>query len=470
MKKIYSKTLSLALLPFLGTSLYAAEYLTPANAVEDDHAYETVDHTDDKKDGYLLGEGWKLNGDLRVGYVNYDYSNDPKNPNPNTNKGHTDSKGIYVLPKLSITSPEYNGLSFKVTGAGSTDFGINDPLYETRTFGFGSDLSSYIILQEAYIKYVNGDHTFLAGNYELSTPMVDADDWYLFANTFQGAYYKNTSIENMMFAGGYIYKMAGPWDSGADGANFHTIADTSYVPNNDGGPDYKAMAGDAGMWAGVVQYTKDEHNLQLWDYYAVDLYNTFFGQYDYNAKFDGGSYDAGVQIIDFQGVGALKSTAALDPNFEGIDYSIFSLRFDTKLDSGFDLSTGAAFYTDGPGTGATLGAWGGYPYLANGMIFHFFEAGDLRNTNSYKLQLGYDFGEQGVDGLWVGTRFTYFDLDPKYSISSETGLGQEYQKNYGLRVSYSHDTGYYFTGTYEYVDLDQQPSISALRLIGGYKF
>jgi hypothetical protein len=192
------------------------------------------------------------------------------------------------------------------------------------------------------------------------------------------------------------------------------------------------------------------------------LYNTFFGQYDYSGKFEGGSYDAGLQLINFKDVGGNR--------FTPIDYSIFSLKFDGKLDNGFDFSTGAAFYTDGPGTGATLGSWGGYPYLANGMIFHFFEAGDMRNVNSYKAQLGYDFGKQGVDGLWVGARYTYFDLDPQYSISSSTGLGQDYQQNYGIRVSYNHPSGFYFTGTYEYVDLDQQPEISSLRLIGGYKF
>ena len=455
-----SKTLFYTLLPLITTSVYAAESLAPSNAVEDDHAYETVSHTDQKNDGYIFEKGWKINGDLRIGYVNYDYSNDPKNFNPNINKGHKDSKGIYIIPKLSISSPTYNGFSFKVTGAGSTDFGINDSVYESRTFGFGASGSSYALLQEAYIKYMNGGHTLLAGNYELSTPMVDADDWYLLANTFQGIYYKNTTMQNIMFAGGYIYKMAGPWDSGADGANFHTIAETSYVAQED-----KDNAGDAGMWAGVFQYTKDEHNLQIWDYYAVDLYNTLYLQYDYNSKFNGGTFDAGTQIINFKEIGNLANNT-----YTEIDYTILSFRLDGKLDNGFDISTGASFYSDGPGTGATLGSWGGYPYLANGMIFHIFEAGDMRNTNSYKVQLGYDFSNQGIDGLWAGVRYTYFDLDPKYSISSETGLGQEQQENYGIRVSYNHPDGYYFTGTYEYVDLDQQRSISALRLIGGYKF
>ena len=252
--------------------------------------------------------------------------------------------------------------------------------------------------------------------------------------------------------------MAGVWDGGAtDPHRFHSIADQSYVDQRD-----KDNADDAGMWAGMFKYEKDAHNFQIWDYYAVDLYNTLFAQYDYAGEFDGGNYTAGAQLINFKDVG--------DNTYTPIDYSIYSLRFDGKFDNGFDFSTGAAFYTDGPGAGATLGAWGGYPYLANGMIFHFFEAGDMTNANSYKAQVGYDFGDQGVEGLWVGARYTYFDLDPKYSVSSSTGLGQDTQHNYGLRVSYNDPSGIYFTGTYEYVDLDQQPSIDALRLIGGYKF
>ena len=457
MKLSHAKTLLLALLPMVGISLNAADSTVAANIVDDDHAYETVTHTDEKKEGYVFGDGWKVTGDLRAGYVNYDYSNSPKNPDPAVNKGHMDSRGIYVIPKISITSPTYNGFSFKITGAGITDFGINDEIYETRTFAFG-DGTSYGILQEAYIKYENSGHTLLAGNYELSTPMVDADDWYLLANTFQGAYYKNTTIENIMFAGGYIYKMAGVWDGGATNPHrFHSIADQSYVDQRD-----KDNAGDAGMWAGVFKYTEGPHSLQLWDYYAVDLYNTFFGQYDYNGKFEGGTYDAGAQIINCKDVGGNMYTP--------IDSSIFSLSFDGKLENGFDFSTAAVFYTDGPGAEATLGSWGGYPYLANGMIHHFFDAGDLTNANFYKAQIGYDLGKQGVDGLWVGARYTYFDLDPAYSISSLNGLGQDYQKNYGLSVSYNNPTGFYVTGTYEYADLDQQDEISAFKLIGGYKF
>ena len=479
MRLSYNKILTLALVPVFGSTLYASESIVQSNVVEDDHAYETVSHLDEKKEGYVLGDGWKITGDLRMGYVTYDYSNPPDHidpntgkiiaSNPNVNKGHADSRGFYVIPKISLSSPTYNGFSGKVTVAGATDFGLNDPLYEQRTFVFDPvERKSFAILQEAYLQYAtdNGEHTFLVGAKEIVTPMVDADDWYMLANSFQGAYYMNKSFENIMLAGGYFYKMAGVWDSGANGTQWHTMSDASFV---DGG--YKEKAGDEGVWAGVFQYNDGTHNLQVWDYYMQDYYNTFFAQYDYNGKAEayGFTYDAGLQYIDFQGVGGLKEYYSDVLGGRAIDYGIFSMRLNTKHDNGFDVSLGASFYSDGDGTGDTLGAWGGYPYFANGMIFHFFEAGSLRNANSYKAQLGYTFEKQGMKGLWVGARYTMFDLDPEYS---KNGYGdpQDTMNLYGVRVSYNAENGFYFTGTYEKVDLDAEPSTYAVRLIGGYKF
>ena len=482
MKFVYSKAaVAVLLAASVGTSsLIASQKLvgSQSNVTDDDHAYETVTHEDVQSEGLQFGNGWKVTGDFRAGYLNYDYSNTPSHfdpssgavvpVNPAVNKGHANSRGVYLIPKVSIASPNYNGFSFKITGAGATDFGINDPLYEQRNFVFDPvERTSFAILQEAYVAYESegGAHTFVAGAKETVTPMIDADDWYMLANSFQGAYYLNKSFENIKFAGGYFYKMAGVWDSGANGTEWHTMSEASFV---DGG--YKKIGGDEGVWTGVFQYDDGTHNLQVWDYYMQDYYNTFFAQYDYTRKTDRFKYDMGAQIIDFQGVGGLKEYYSNVLGDRAIDYSIYSLRLNASHENGFDIALGVSFYTDGDGTGDTLGAWGGYPYFANGMIFHFFEAGSLRNANSYKAQLGYDFGKQGVDGLWIGARYTYFDLDPQYSKSSLNSEGQEFQKLYGLRVSYNHPSGFYFTGTYEFVDLDQQPDISALRLIGGYKF
>ena len=452
----------LLIIPALSSSIYSADALAILdNVTSSNYAYEPIQQTSNPK-GFDFS-GWKFAGDLRGGYVRYDYDNPPSNPSDTINKGHIDSHGFYIIPKLSILTPNYNGFSAKITVAGATDFGINDFEDESRNFVFDpNERKSFAILQEAYISYENSGHQFLAGAKEIVTPMIDADDWYMLANSFQGAYYKNSTIKNITFAFGYFYKMAGVWDSGANGTQWHSMSDASFVDS-----DYKKIGGDEGVWSGFVQYSDEHHNLQLWEYYMNDYYNTFFAQYDYSNKTDSFSYDAGLQLIDFYGVGELKDYYELK-NKE-IDYYILSARYNAKFNNGFDVSLGASFYSDGGGTGDTLGAWGGHPYFANGMIFHFFEAGSLRNANSYKLQVGYDISKLGVDGLWVGARYTYFDLDSEYSHSLDHNA-QDDMSLIGLKLSYNSKAGYYFNATYEYVDLDYEPHTYALRLIGGYKF
>ncbi len=426
------------------------------SSVQPTHTYE---NKKPNSQGLDIGNGWLFLGDIRTGWVEYDYSNSFPG-NSNTNQGHLDSQGFYIMPKLSIMSPKYNGLSFKATLAGATDFGINNEDDESRNFVFGPDKESYAILQEAYISYEKNGHKVLVGREELSTPMVDTDDWYMLANSFELAYYAYTGFDNIIIAGGYFYKMAGVWDSGADGTEFHSMSDASFVSQAD-----KDNADDSGIITATFQYNDNKtHNVQIWNYYATDLYNTFFAQYDFTDKLNDFSYDLGFQFIDFQEVGDLKSN-----NFTEIDYSIYSARFDIKFDSGLDIATGVAKFTDGQGQGATLGAWGGYPYFANGMIFHFFEAGSLQNATSTKVQLGFDLSKLGIKNTWIGYRYTNFNLDDKYSFNA-SGASQDKMILNGLRVSYSDNSGIYFTGTYENVDLDHEPSTYSLRLIGGYKF
>ena len=448
------------------------------NNLSQDHTYEPGQFS---KRGLELGAGWLATGDLRLGWVQYGYGNPPPGDGKTNNK-HVDSKGFYTVAKLAIQTPVWYGLSAKLMGAGTTDFGINDSAYESRNFvfnggGYGTpdyDPKSYGIIQEAYIQYEDSGNKALVGRQELTTPMIDADDWYMFANSFELAYYENSMLENNTFSLVYFYKMSGVWDSGAydpniaplGGTGFYSMSQASFV----GGAD-KKNADDAGVITGAYQYDDGTHNVQLWNYYATDLYNTLFAQYDFKSQVGGMSYDLGAQFINFKEVGQLAENAKIDRDTTAtagrtIDASMYSVRFDGSFKNGINFATGAAKYSDGDGFGSVLGAWGGYPYFANGMIFHFFEAGTLQNATSYKAQLGYDI----MEGLWLGGRYTYWDLDSSKSISSSTGQGQDAMAMYGVRLSYSGVAGTYFTGTYEFVDLDQQPDISSLRLIGGIKF
>ncbi len=463
------KSLHLSLIAALalGVALQADEPMASAGSNVPDSRYDHDPFLQVRPEGIFLGESqWKISGDIRAGWVQYDYTNPPESADDLVNKGHKDSKGFYLVPKISLETPHLNGWFAKITGAAATDLGLNDEEDQSRTFVLpGPDHDSYAILQEAYVQYSGDGHEAAVGAKEIVTPMIDADDWYMLADTFQAAYYVNKQIDHLKLGAAYFYKMAGPWDSGAanGGKSYASMSEASFLPGA-----VKEAVGDKGVYTLAAVYSDDRHNLQIWDYYGDEMYNTLFVQYDYTDKYDTLSYDLGLQVIDFNDVGETEDLAAAGV-FDGIDYTVYSLRFDGSFENGFDFATGASFYSDGPGTGETLGAWGGYPYFANGMVFHFFEAGTLRNADSYKLQLGYDLSGLGLPGTWAGVRYTYFDLDEKYSKTA-VGDPQDTMQMLGLRISYKNDDGLYFTGTYEHVDLDCEPDIDALRLIGGITF
>ncbi len=401
--------------------------------------------------------GFTLSGDLRTGWVEYDYNN--PDGDPNINKGHRDSQGFYLVPKISLTTPAYGGFSGGVTAAGATDFGLNDEQKETRNFVFDPvELESFALLQELYLQWESEAHRALVGRREYETPMIDADDYYMLANSFAMGVYENRYFSNTTLKGGYFAEMAGVWDSGANGTEFHSMSDASFVPQVN-----KDEAGDSGVYFAALDYDNGVHHAQVWNYYASDLYNTLFAQYDLLRGDDSFRYDLGVQFIDFSQVGKLKDSAT------EIDYSIYSLRYNADWGNGVSLDTGFAKYTDGDGQGSTLGAWGGYPYFANGMIYHFFEVGSLRDAESYKLQAGYDFPMPSSDKLGIYLRHTRYYLDPQYSRASN-GDGQELMTMTGLQVKYGFMGNGYFAGTYEQHHIDDEPKTWALRLIGGMTF
>jgi hypothetical protein len=401
--------------------------------------------------------GFKISGDERAGWVSYDYSN--PNGDPTINKGHKDSEGFYVVPKLSLQTPSYRGFDAKITGAGATDFGLNDPAKESRNFVFDpTENKSFAILQELYIEYDNEHHNALVGRKEIITPMIDYDDYYMLGNSFAIARYTNKSFDDTELHIGFFYQMAGVWDSGANGTEFNSMSQASFVPQIN-----KDQAGDKGVYYAAADYSDGRHHGQLWEYYAEDLYNILFAQYNLTTGGKKYNEDFGLQFINWSQVGKLEASST------EIDYSLYSVKYDGNFESGFSFATGISKYTDGPGQDATLGAWGGYPYFANGMIFHFFEAGSLQNASSYKVQGGYNLKQAGFKNATIKLRYTYYNLDPDHSYATD-GQPQDYMKLTGVQLSYSFMKTGYFTGTFEYSDLDNEEPSKALRLIGGYRF
>lgn len=407
-----------------------------------------------------ISNEWKALWDLKVCYVNYDYKNLPSLNSNTRNKGHVNSKGFYTIPKLSILTPTRNNFSAKATFAGITDFGINNSNYESRNFAFNStDNKTFTILQELYINYTDKNHNFTIGRQELETPLVEPDDYYILANSYEAINYVNSMINNTELHLGYFHRMAGVWDSGANGTQFHSMSDTSFVDARD-----KVNADDSGIIYGAVEYVNENHKVKAWDYHVSNFYNIFLAQYDFTGKRDGFTYNTAIQFTNYKEIAQLASN-----NYTNIDYSIYAVKFDGEFENGFDFATGASKFSDGEGIDSTLSAWGGFPTYTYGYIFNWFETGSLQNASLFKLQLGYDLEKLGLKNSWIGYRYTHYNLDSAHSKTA-SGASQDKMQLNGIRFKYTPSTGIYFIANYEHRTLDNEPDASAYRLIGGYKF
>ena len=434
MKNVYRLSLLTGILIGLGSStLVAAEEVSSKKLNE-------------------FGNGWSVTGDIRVGFVDYDYGN------------INNSEGFYATPKISINTPEIDGFSAKATAGFATDFGINDENKQRKNFVFNaSDPKSFSILQEAHLKYSNSGHEIKIGREEIDTPMISNDNYYLsIPDSFEVAHYTNTMFENIMFTVGYVDKMAGVWDSGAGqlgGTDFYSMSEASFVSAAD-----KIAANDAGAtYLGFV-FNNKTHKAQVWGYSFLELYNVLFAQYNFNNKTDGFSYDLGLQYIKFDETGKLASN-----NNTTIDHNIMSAKFTGTFDNGLNFNLAAMKFSDGQGQGSTIAAFGGYPYFAMGSIVHWFNAGSFQNAANYQVAAGYDLSKVGLKGVSINLKHVYTDLDSKYSKAS-TGQGQDFQKTYDLGVSYAHASGAYLNLQYQIADIDHEKDITGFRLIGGYKF
>jgi len=324
----------------------------------------------------------------------------------------------------------------------------------------GTDNESFIIAQEFFLSYKDSENSFTIGRQELVTPLVEADDYYILANSFDAINYINSSVENFTFHLGYFYQMAGVWDSWANGTKFESMSEKSFVAQED-----KDNADDTGIMYGAVEFKNENHKLKVWEYYIPDLYNIFLSDYKFSNKTDSFSYNTSLQFVNYKGVGELASN-----DFTEIDYSIFSAKFATSFKNGIDADIAATKYTDGAGQGATLGGWGGFPSYTYGFAHSYFMMRSLRDANILKFQIGYDLAKIGLDNLRVDYRCNYYDLNEKYSKAKGSGEDQEFMRIRGIKISYSNDNGAYFKGIYEHRILDEEEDGFVLRLIGGYRF
>ncbi len=367
---------------------------------------------------YAEHDGFKLSGEARGGYVDYYYGNEA-----------LDTTAFAAVGKLGIETPKYSGFYGKAMGAGVYDFGLSNMDKQAKSHIFkimpDGSRSNFGILQELYVGYTDGKNELKIGRNEFVSPMISKDDYYMFADSFETISLTSRTFENVTLNAGYVHKMAGVWDSRSDGSNFRSMSDASMTTATN-----KNEAKNSGVYYVGVDYKNGAHKLSVWEYYAKELYNALFVQYDYFGKGDGFTYNVGLQMMDFKEVGKLSKSST------NIDTGVYAAQIDAKFDNGALLNASVTKFGDGDGEQYVLGAWGGYAYYTKGFIFHFHEQNSFRNALGYKLQAGYDFSKAGLGSLSLNLRYTNFMLDEKYSIYN--GKAQDGMKLYGAQLKYDY--------------------------------
>lgn len=61
---------------------------------------------------------------------------------------------------------------------------------------FNRDDESFSILHQAYLKYTLCKSSIEVGRFELETPLISSDDYYVLSNSFQGVNLNITEIDN----------------------------------------------------------------------------------------------------------------------------------------------------------------------------------------------------------------------------------------------------------------------------------
>jgi hypothetical protein len=156
----------------------------------------------------MFKEG-KVSGQIRSMYIDL---------NTDLARGAGEADGVAVGGKLKFETAPYMGLSFGSAFYTSNGLAANDRNDMVGT-GLVNGASSYSLLGEAYVQYVNGNTMLKMGRQQLDTPLAGSDDIRIVPNLFEAYLLTNTDIADTTLVLAHVTKMAG-WDSAAGVTSF----------------------------------------------------------------------------------------------------------------------------------------------------------------------------------------------------------------------------------------------------------
>lgn len=406
-----------------------------------------------------------LSVDVRAVYINYDYDT-----------GFPDAEAFASSLKIKYEQEIVDGLTGGIAFGTVQDLGIMDydksDKKRNMAYVFDKNKENFSLLHQAYLKYTYSKSFIELGRFELETPMLSADDYFVLSNSFEGIHFDIKEIQNYTFRVGYLSKMSGAWDSAYDGSKFESMTKQAWAHRGDlGSEEYYNLVDDlgvddAGMGYIGVEYKTDNLKLQAYDHILLDAYNTIFTQVDYTTTLGNKELLAAGQYIKYDGIGALKNNANPDAV---VDYATYSAKAQISSDN-YKVKLAYTGVTDTPSI-HFFGTAGGYPEFASGMMITYFST-SLRDANIYSITPSFNFeSEKNVYKLTL--LYSYYDLNSDYTKGGYIGdsvNGDAYMHAYGTSVNYTHDKKLSFTIKLAQRVLEHGDENLLFRTILGYKF
>jgi len=403
--------------------------------------------------------------DVRAVYINYAYD-----------KGLPDAEAFATSLKLKYEREIVEGLNGGIAFGTVQDLGIMryDKSEKKRNlaFIFNKDKENFSILHQAFLNYTYSKSFIELGRFELETPLISSDDYFVLSNSFEGIHVDIKEIENYNLRLGYISKMSGAWDAAYDGGSFESMTKQAWAHRADTGSDnYYNLVDDlgvdeAGMGYIGAEYKNDFLKIQLYDHLMVDAYNSVFTQLDYTTKLYENELLLAGQYIKYDGIGALKD----NPNPDAVvDYATYSAKAQLASDK-YKIKLAYTGVTDTPSI-HFFGTAGGYSEFASGMMISYFST-SLRDANIYSITPSFNFGhKKNIYNLTL--LYAYYDLNSDYTKGGYIGdsiNGDEYMHAYGISGNYTYNKNLSWTMKLAQRKLEHGDENLLFRTILGYKY
>ena len=401
----------------------------------------------------------KVNADLRLSYLNYEYEDN----------WFSDSRAGIASAKLSATTQVWNNLYAKVSFVAVE--GINhDKSKQGMSYVFSEGWNgihdSFALLEESYIGYKNSILSLKVGRQEMELPFIHSDDYFVVPNSFEAMTLEFTPSQKLTLHLGHVSRMSGTWDSSYDGADFHSMSRQAWIHYTNTTKDTYPITeiynivGDQGIsYAGVI-YTRMEHAIQVWDFYAHETFNTIMLQYDYTSH----NYYAGLQYSTKRDIGKLK-----DSPLYRVHYDVYGAKIGAKIAEKWNMELAYTGVSDDDSL-HYLGSWGGYSEFASGMLLSYFET-YLRDADIYAMASKYTL-DNLAKGLSLKFQYARYELNKDYTINvpKESPNGDGYMNAYGVQVFYQYNKNLSLKMAFAGRELENRNNSNLVRAVMKYSF